>query len=553
MWIVAVLVLVGLVDVAPASAQTPPVGTVREWVGLDDFNGTLYRKDYTLRAVGQKVEVWVANDRTFPAGDCRNLPVSTDVTDAQVSTLTTEFDGTIYPTETAVFGTPPDRDGSNAQLAGDFTGDGDKTVLLLDNVRDENFYDRFVPTVIPGFFSAQYNELLDRNVVTIDVFDWTHRSGAGPPDEPTADPCTSRPARPYEKEAELARRWQALGHYYTDPFEGNWIGQGMSELAAALTGYVDPTASVPISCFTGFGVDCGGPENSLNLWNEGDPDADVGHASALMLFLHDRYGDDFITRLHQDGLEQGLEGLDAALEAEGVADMYGVLHDFRTMLLVDGIVGESPAGSMTGIARDRVTTPSLRSTVDLANPDAYDRVPGAPPNGADFVPLAAPGPRLESVTFEGAETLPTHPLRWTSISNDPDRPGNAVLWSRDGNDIDEMAVIEVTVPVGDPTLRLAAKYGAELGYDYGYVMVSTDGGATYAPVAGNNTVDGPLGPSLNGSTDGFEPHTFGLTAYAGQSILLGFRYISDGGVNEGGILLDDVTVGATQLSDGTNI
>src|ERR1700754_2602 len=46
---------------AAAAASTPAVGTVRQWLGLDDAQGILYRKDYTLRAVGTKIEVWVAN------------------------------------------------------------------------------------------------------------------------------------------------------------------------------------------------------------------------------------------------------------------------------------------------------------------------------------------------------------------------------------------------------------------------------------------------------------------------------------------------------------
>ena len=43
-----------------------------------------YRKSYTLQAVGAQIEVWVADDTSFPAGDCRN-PVanSTTVTRAQ--------------------------------------------------------------------------------------------------------------------------------------------------------------------------------------------------------------------------------------------------------------------------------------------------------------------------------------------------------------------------------------------------------------------------------------------------------------------------------------
>jgi len=109
------------------------------------------------------------------------------------------------------------------------------------------------------------------------------------------------------------------------------------------------------------------------------------------------------------------------------------------------------------------------------------------------------------------------------------------------------------VPAADATLTLDAKYGAEEGYDYGYVQVSTDGGATYTSIEGDKTVPGPQGPSLNGSTDGFEQHSFDLSAYAGQDILIAFRYISDGGVNEGGLLVDDVKVGGTLVSDGTNL
>jgi len=57
---------------------------------------------------------------------------------AQVARLVSEFDGNMYPKETTAFSTPPDRDGTNAQISGDYTGDGDNTVALIDNVRDDN-------------------------------------------------------------------------------------------------------------------------------------------------------------------------------------------------------------------------------------------------------------------------------------------------------------------------------------------------------------------------------------------------------------------------------
>lgn len=582
-----------------ATAATPPVGTVRQWLGQDVFNGSLARKNYTLRGVGMKVEVWVAVDTAFPVGDCRSqVATSTEITDAQVAHLVAEFDGTVFPRETATFSTPPDRDGSNAILGpdangngGHYEGDGDKTVILVDNIRDGNFY-QFPATTdyVDGVFLPQLNDLLDRNVVTLDAFDWLHRTTANPPDAPSADPCTSRPAVANFYESALAREWEKLALSYTDPSEATWVAQGLSDFARTLTGYVDGTATVfdrggsrELYCFQGFGsvqtpfnpnpVACGGPESSLTVWGDGGPNAlpaERGQAYAFMLFLFDHYGADVVGSLHRDGSLHGIANLDAALQSAGVLDTYGVIHDFQSMVFLDGIIGDSPRATFRetrrysrlqhrrGEPKSRVTTPSLRSTLNLANPDAYDD-PGAAPNGADYVPLQTAGGQvlagrdLRSVSFAGAAILPPHPLDWSIVTNDPDRAGNPVLFSGNTNDLDVSAVTQVTVPTVDPTLRFLAKYGAEFGFDYGYVQVSSDGGQTYTSVAGDRTVSGPLGPGLNGTTNGFEAHAFDLSSYAGQTVLLSFRYVSDGGVNEGGLLLDDITIGATAVSDGSDL
>ncbi len=398
---------------------------------------------------------------------------------------------------------------------------------------------------------------------------------------PTSRPPTRAPAgrrRPHLYEGTFAHEWQHLLQYYTDPFETTWMNEGLSDFAQTLVGYVDGNRTVfdrggdsHLYCFQGFGSvqtpfnpnprDCGGPENSLNLWGEGQPSevlADYGNAYSFMLFLFDRYGVDFMARLHQDGSLQGLASLDAALEAEGVHDMYRVLHDYQTMVLMDKIVGDSKRGIMLGVPKSRVTTPSLRSTVNFANPNVNDN-PGAGPNGADFVQLQKAngtplrGIDLRSLNFQGAATLPSLPLTWTLVNNDPDRPGNSVLWSGNANNTDATAVTSVAVPTSDPTLRFLAKYGAELGFDYGYVVVSTDGGKSYTPIAGDHTVPAPLGPGLNGTTTGFEPRSYDLSAFAGQTVLVGFRYVSDGGVNEGGLLVDDITVGGAAVSDGSSL
>jgi len=576
---------------AAADEDTPEIGTVRQWVASDDEVG-YYRKDYTLRGVGDHIEVWVANDLAFPDGDCRNdVAGSTTITDTQVAELIEEFDTNMYPKETAAFSTPPDRDGTEAILGPDsngdggvYTGGGEKTVTLVDNVRDENYYDfPAVQTYTAGFFSSYLTELFDRNTMTIDAYDWEHRTTADPADASTSDPCTSRPARPWLYEGVFGHEWQHLLQYYTDPNEVTWVNEGLSDFAMALDGYVDSTAAVDepgfdnhIICYQGYGNvettynpnprDCGGAQNSLNLWGEdGDNPsavlADYGQAFSFMLFLYDRYGLDFMSALHRDGSLQGLASLSAELEAVGSKDdAADVLHDFQSSTLLDGYLDDVKKSSISGISKAAVTTESLDSSVNLDNEQSYV-TPGAAPNGADYVPVsnaagtAIAGKKLRSLTFSGDTTLPALPLAWTIVDDDADRSGDPVLFSGNENNTDAAMVTAVTVPQDDPTLRFLAKYGAEATYDYGYVSVSTDGGQTYSdPIVGSNTVDdGPLGPGLNGTTDGFEEQEYDLSDYAGQDVLVSIRYVSDGGVNEGGLLVDDITVGDTVISDGSSL
>ncbi len=424
-------------------SATPPVGTTALWPALDASEAAgplgIYLKPYTLRAVGKKIEVWVASGQdltsagtAFPYGDPRNaVPNSTEITDAQARALVTEFDERIYPKETAAFSTPPDRAGTTT-IGGlgvpgvNFAGDGDHTVTLVDNVRDENFSDFPAnPTYVAGFFTSVFNQLTDRNVMTIDAFDWLHRTGANPKNEPTQDLVTSRPARPRSYEGIFAHEWQHLLQSYQDPGETTWINEGLSDFAISLVGYGDTRRSVRqtraeshIFCFQGYGEvkgpsnpnprACGGPQNSLTAWQDegagSEVLADYGNAWSFLQFLHDRYGTKFISALHRDGATQGLAGVQAQLDAFAKGTkVIDVVHDYQLMNLVDRYV-DTKGAKDTGIARDRVTTESLDAAVNLASPNAFGK-PGAAPNGADYVVLRGEGASTEaalrSLAFTG--------------------------------------------------------------------------------------------------------------------------------------------------------
>jgi hypothetical protein len=432
---------------ALSGEPTPPVGTTLLWPAIDASKvgvTGLYLKPYTLRAVGSKIEVWVATGcdaiscgTAFPSGDCRNaVPGSTDVTDSQIHALIKQFDENMYPTETATFSTPRERNGTAtvpgiAAAGVDFAGDGTHTVTLIDNVRDPNFYE--FPknkTYVAGFFAPIFNQLTDRNVMTIDAFDWVHRTGADPANEPDADLCKSRPARARAYEGVFAHEWQHLLESYQDPTESTWVNEGLSDFAISLVGYADTRRNVDqlgaqshIFCFHGYGTvkglgnpnptPCGGPENSLTLWqDEGTGSevlADYGNAWSFMLFLHDRYGSDFIRALHQDGAHRGLAGVSAQLArfASGtkVAD---VLHDFQLMNLV-GHYAAATRSKVFGIEAARVRTASLDAMINLDNPACW-AIPGAAPNGADYMLLRdgnnpIPGNALRSFDFIGNHTV----------------------------------------------------------------------------------------------------------------------------------------------------
>jgi len=426
---------------------TPKVGTQLFWPAIDATKEGvtgIYLKQYKLRAVGQHIEVWVAsgndgvsNGTAFPSGDCRNtIPHSTEVTDAQVESLVSEFDNNMYPKETKTFSVPKDRSGS-ATIPGiaaagiDFAGDAGHTVTLVDNVRDPNFYD--FPknkTYIAGFYAPIFNQLTDRNVMTIDAFDWIHRTGANPANDPSADLCKSRPARPRAYEGVFAHEWQHLLQQYQDPQETTWINEGLSDFAIGLVGYGDTRRNIHqthaeshIFCFHGYGTvkgpsnpnpnPCGGAQNSLTMWqDEGTGSevlADYGNAWSFMQFLDDRYGRDFMSALHQDGADQGLKGVQTQLDkfAKGVT-VAQVLHDYQLMNLLDHYASQKGA-QVKGIKASRITTKSLDSTINLSNPSSY-QMPGAGPNGADYILLKdgdknLPGKALRSFDFLGDATV----------------------------------------------------------------------------------------------------------------------------------------------------
>ena len=584
---------------AQAAAVDPPVGTQKTFLILDDFFGTYRLANFTLRASGGHGVVWVQNNLNFPAGDCRNnFADRIQVTDAQVNYLLDQFNTNIWPKEADAFSIAPPQDGSNAILPGlvglpadYYAGDGDKTVILISNVRDQNYYDTnnaHAFSYIAGFFSSQLNSYFGRNVMTVDSYDWLHRTTGTPPGTPgVTDLCAPVRPRPFLYEGTFAHEYQHLLEHYSDSDEVNWVNEGLSDWAMSLTGYAHPELNVPdpaadghIQTFLGafppdqFGRH-GGPENSLTRWQDQGPAeilADYGAAYSMMTYLDDHYGNAFMSALHKDAAN-GLAGLQDVLSQFDQSKRSAVetMNTWAVAMATDGLI-DNGARILGPYNESWYSSTKLDSFINWANPDAYDS-PGAPTNGSDYVRLRnasgnfLSGRDIDSLSFTGSTTLPPKPVQWTTAANPPfGHTGNSALYSGFGNNRDEAIVKKVTA--GGGSLTFDALWNEELGWDFGFVQISTDGGVTYTsiPCTDTTTQTNPDAlptakanvPGFTGYSGGWKAETCSLSGYSGD-VLLAFRTYNDpatlgeSAAVDPGFWVDNVKIGSALVSDGSDI
>lgn len=144
----------------------------------------------------------------------------------------------------------------------------------------------------------------------------------------------------------------------------------------------------------------------------------------------------------------------------------------------------------------------------------------------------------------------------------PPASGSFAWHSGIGDHLDHDMLRAVALPgAGAISLELQAFWDIEKDWDYAYVSVSTDGGATYTNLPGSVTTSANpngqnLGNGITGSSGGWQPISFDLSPYAGQTILLRLRYWTDGAVQGLGFMADELRIvagGAATFEDGAEL
>lgn len=127
--------------------------------------------------------------------------------------------------------------------------------------------------------------------------------------------------------------------------------------------------------------------------------------------------------------------------------------------------------------------------------------------------------------------------------------GSYFYHSGSGNDLDNSMTRSVTLPAGTITLSAKVRYDIELDWDYAYLTVNGAPVATSLSSATNPNGQN-FGGGITGSTGGtWADLTADLSAYAGQTVTLGFRYWTDGAVAEAGFGVDEIAITSLPTDD----
>ena len=335
----------------------------------------------------------------------------------------------------------------------------------------------------------------------------------------------------------IAHEFQHMIHAHTDGNELAWVDEGLAEFSNYVNGYPD------VDSVTHFAQL---PDVQLNDWKQGSEE-DLAHYGASFLFsayFHHRFGDTALQEVIRNEAN-GFAGFASVIREQTGTEFFAdwVIANYlgglgRTMAIYD--YGEGIALEEMAVSADYRTFPVT------ATASVYQF-------GTDYVRVRHKEPL--TLSFTGSTELsylPTEPHRGNYfVSTIPaDRSAMALTRAFDLRDVSAESA----------KLSFWTWYQIEKGWDYGYIAVSADQGATwqlqpnlYATTAnpqGNNYGVGLTGKSGLAVEPTWAEITLDLAPFVGKEVLVRWEYVTDDAVNEAGWAIDDLSFPALNYYEG---
>lgn len=476
----------GVTYLPTPAAGSQPVRTVGEeqtFWIINTDENREYQISATLRVVGEHIYVWVQSDAI--------------VSDVMLQTLAHAFDTTIYPQVRDLWGSEntPGIDG-DTRLYGLFAyGLGGGIAAYFSS---RNTYPKVVwPT-------SNEHEMFLFNLDTLGTRDLAGEAIQGV----------------------VAHEFQ---HMIRDNIEVNediWLNEGFSSFTQLLL-YGD-AGSIPSFL--------NAPDTQLNDW---PPGADTApHYGAAALFVHyfyERFGKTALQQLSTEP-ERGLDAFDHVLKALGEP---GVNSFFADWVLANLLRSPQMEDGRYGYRLLSDQFPAVQPVSRQSGSYDYRNTLNQYATNYHLLTNLQGQPSL-TLQIEIPETARLIPA---------DAPGGTWMWYSNRGDMSDTTLtraVDLTA-VQTASLHYKVWYETEAFYDYGYLTVSTDGGAHWTILSTPNSdttnpVNAAYGPGYTGLSGGWRDETVSLDAYAGQNILIRFEWIADEGTTSRGMAVDSVSI-----------
>jgi immune inhibitor A len=474
------------VTAIPAPPSNPPVRRAGETEIFSIRNeDTLETSHVTaeLRTVGETIYVWVE------AG----IPVS----DQAAQEFADAFDEQIYHPVTRLWNMtpPPGIDGDPHIYALFATGIDEYTLAYFDS---QNSYPA---EVRPG---SDEHEMLIFNVVNTSV--------------QINDPYVYGIA---------AHELEHLLRSLIQPHTPNWLDEA---LATFTSDYID----FPINEDFLTAIQ-GSPDTALDKWTAGGrTGASYGTGLLFITYFHQRYGDEALQAISQMS-NGGVAAIDGWLKQQGEPGFDTLFADF---VLANRLLN-APAGyGYAGVWKD----------ADLLPLDARATYRGVPLIDGSTLPQYAAHYYVLRNTGTGSIEIDLSIPDTVPLLTPGSRPADGAFWYAVPVDQANPLLTRAfdLTGVRSSSLHYRAWVDLEPFWDYAYVSISTDNGASWellAPPGGTleNPFDSSYGSGYTGKLD-WRDEVISLDAYAGKQIMIRFELITDEAILQPGFAIDNVSI-----------
>lgn len=482
------------VDVAPGTVVPSgpfAVGERKTFFVTDSGTSRILEVEAELRGLGESIYVWV--------------DVGARVNNADIDALVSAFDGRIYPKVRALWG-------SEASPG----IDGDPRVHTL-------FTSQISPGLL-GYFSSDNTyppELVTAsNAHEMFFMNASALGGVGALSD---------------VESTLAHEFQHMIRNNLNANSDTWLNEGLSMFTQVYMGYSDSlfyANEFALSPYTPFNTWATDSESSLPYY---------GSSMLFLTYLYERLGFDALHAISQSD-QRAMLAVEQALATYGGTTVDEFFADWViATLLQDATL----ADGRYDYALIDFNRPARSST--------YNRYPAVsesalPQYGTRYFELRdLPANGTLTLTLDAATSARLLPT---------DTASGQFMWYSNRADDSAKTLTRAfdLTGVSAPVLEFSVWYDIEPLWDYAYLMVSTDQGATW------RTLDTPLttrddphgtsyGAGYTGRSNGWLRESVPLTDYAGQQILVRFALITDDATNHYGMALDDIRLGDAFFDD----